>query len=43
MNSEQAEVMDEIKADPDRGFLCLDWDDEDPLMIFGRTSNYSNN
>ena len=27
--------MSEIKADPERGFLCLDWKDNDPFELIG--------
>ena len=27
--------MDFIREDPARKFFCLDWDDEDPLTLYG--------
>ena len=29
----------DLQTDPDRGMLCLDWDDGDPLEIIGADSN----
>ena len=33
----------EIKSDPSRDFLCLDWDEEEPFVIYGTQTvdNYS--
>ena len=28
-----------IRDDPKRGFYCLDWDDEEPLVIYGNENN----
>ena len=27
--------MQYIREDPERSFFCLDWDDEDPITLFG--------
>ena len=43
MKPEQERDLVLIREDPDRGFLCIDWDDEDPHLIFGdftSTANY---
>ena len=34
-------LMRDIREDPDRGFICLDWNDEDPFKIFGDIENSS--
>ena len=35
--------LNEIKSDPSRDFLCLDWDEEEPFVIYGTQTvdNYS--
>ena len=27
--------LDEIKQDPDRGFYCIDWSNNDPYILWG--------
>mgnify|MGYP001029142513 CR=1 FL=1 len=31
--------LEKIKSDPNRGFLCIDWRDEEPLWIFGEEND----
>ena len=35
--------LNEIRSDPSRDFLCLDWDEEEPFVIYGTQTvdNYS--
>ena len=33
--------MNQVKESPDRDFLCLDWDDEDPFLIYGEHEHSS--
>ena len=35
INPDQAVDLQKMREDPDRGFLCLDWDNDDPIKIFG--------
>ena len=35
IKSDQESELNDIRANPDRGFFCLDWDDSDPLKIYG--------
>ena len=34
-----AGILEEIKADPDRGFYCLDWDESEPFEIYGNEND----
>ena len=31
----QESLLSEIRKDPDRGFYCIDWNDDDPYQIYG--------
>ena len=40
VKKQSEKVLLDIKTDPDRGLLCLDWEDDEPLEIIGHESNY---
>ena len=42
MNFGSEDEFRNIRDNPDRGFFCLDWDDEDPFQIFGNSEFSSN-
>ena len=35
IQEESAGLLKEIRSDPERGFYCLDWDEKDPIEIYG--------
>ena len=35
IRKEEKEIFDGMRNDPDRGAICIDWDDADPLQLFG--------
>ena len=35
IRAEKKDEMDRIRKDPTQGFICLDWDDSDPLQLYG--------
>ena len=40
VQEEYSKLLKEIREDPDRGFLCIDWDDKiEPISITGKSSN----
>ena len=39
VKSQSEQVLLELQTDPDRGMLCLDWNDEEPIEIIGADSN----
>ena len=43
ISSSDKQSFEFIKDDPERGFLCLDWDDSDPIELlgFGWADEYS--
>ena len=41
IRSGQESQLKDIQEDADRDFFCFDWDDENPLYIFGDTENNS--
>ena len=41
IRSAQKATLESIQEDADRGFFCFDWNDEEPLEIFGDTENNS--
>ena len=35
VKKQSSKALSDIKADPDRGFMCLDWKDDDPFELVG--------
>ena len=36
IRADEAPRLKRIRDDPDRGFLCFDWENDDPLSLFGQ-------
>ena len=39
---DMASKLERIRKDPDRGFLCIDWEDDDPLTLYGQYEHMQN-
>ena len=35
IRADKKDEMDRFRKDPTQGFICLDWDDSDPLQLYG--------
>ena len=39
ITSGEEQLLSEIRSEPNRGLLCLDWDEAEPFFIYGDESS----
>ena len=35
IREQDKDIMENYRKDPNKGFICIDWDDSDPLQLYG--------